>query len=548
MVCIYQQTKPEKKRKGKQVKKSESKNDGHDEDNNNNNVQSDRNDTDSDLILCPGEDHKDEKFTRIDNLNEIVGQTVIDILHNKAATCPSGLFGSSDIILPTDKNHSTNTSSLSDLLNLDPDLVNMLVQNNPSLVNLMEKPEVMDQIPMGIEVKLPVELTYDEMAYFEYYCKKILPDLSILPQEFNYYSRIYVPMAFKEKAVLYTLVGWGCRMRKNRNLSYQVENKEADKYIQLVNSIIDENNILLDRGKFITNFVCYMLLVCMEISYGDTLRWSHYFTCCFKMINRMPGDFKYLFTQCSSEGAVLAENFAYFDVLASQSNENGTFYPIDDYRELFSSSSSMHDPLQGCIRPLILLIGEIVSLLVEFSSMNVSLEMPECDKYDFLSKMMERSSDLDHRIKFARPDLTCLHFLKSRDEMEYHLTLFEAYQLSAQIYLREVIRKLPPVVPEMEVLAYNLREDMKFLVNCKRLQKILAFPMLLLGTSSTGKNDRAEVEQMFDKLIQSCGYLSSYQKLWIVVQKIWELNKSGALYVDWFKVTREFGWRLNLGR
>ncbi|QPG75181.1 hypothetical protein FOA43_002530 [Brettanomyces nanus] len=525
-------------------------------------------DQDSDLIFHPDCKHKPQVFSKISSLKDIVGQTVMDILENNTSN-RSSLFGCNDqgsvekcpsmatvapsaVVAATDMTPST----LQDLISIDSEFMNMLF--DPSLINLpvsrssssssSSSSSPVPSIPRSLEVKLPVDLSYNELAYFEYYCKKILPDLSILPQEFNYYSKIYIPLAFKEKAVLYTLVGWGCRMRKNRNLSYQVQNPEADGYMNLVNRIILKNNSLLDKEKFITNFVCYMLFVCMEISYGDTLRWSQYFTCCFKMINRMPGNFKYLLNECSVEGTLLAENFAYFDVLASQSNENGTFFPIADYRELFSFSRNIHDPLQGCIRPVILLIGEIVSLLVESSALNVSLDLSECDKYEMASKMMERSSELDNEIKFARPDLTCLQYPKSHDELEYHLTLFEVYQLSAQIYLREVIRKLPPIVPEMEVLGYNLREDLKILVQYKQLQKSLAFPMLLLGTSSTVKSDREDVKRMFETLIQNCGYLSSYQKLWIVVQKIWELNKDGSLYVDWFKVTGQFGWRLNLGR
>lgn len=72
--------------------------------------------------------------------------------------------------------------------------------------------------------------------------------------------------------------------------------------------------------------------------------------------------------------------------------------------------------------------------------------------------------------------------------------------------------------------------------------------MLLLGISAVTKTDRKEVIQIFKKLIQTCGYLSSYQKLLFVVQKIWDLNETGSLYIDWFQVTKQLGWRLNLGR
>ncbi|GMM48028.1 hypothetical protein DAPK24_046260 [Pichia kluyveri] len=505
-------------------------------------------------------DNVPEKISTISSLRSIVGDTVMRILEHNYSNLNS-LFdndeniNNNNITLNNEKhnsnseNNTENFPSLDDLLPIDSDFLNIIFEDQPQYLDLFTNPS--PSIPQSVDIKLPVSLTSEELGYFEFYCKSILPNLSILPQEFNYYTKIYIPIAFKEKSVLYTLVGWGCRMRKNINLNFQIENKEADNYIEMVNENITQNELTLDREKFITNFVCYMLLVCMEISFGDTSKWSHYFTCCFNMINKMPGNFRYLLSACSIEGNLLAENFAYFDVLASQSNENGTFYPMADYHDLFSQNNSnkiVHDPFQGCIRPIILLIGEIVSMLVEYSSLQISLELPECDKYEVISKMMKQSEVLDKSIRFAKPDLSCLQYLDSSDELESHLTLFEVYQLSSQIYLRQVIRKLPPVVPEIQVLAFNLKEDLKILIEAPKLKHSLAFPMLLLGISAVTKTDRKEVIQMFKKLIQTCGYLSSYQKLLFVVQKIWDLNETGSLYIDWFQVTKQLGWRLNLGR
>lgn len=493
----------------------------------------------------------DEKITKISNLENLVGETVMRIFDNNNSKL-SNLFENQQVQedLPNlDEFDIQKTKTLDDLLPIDSDFLNIFFEDQPQYLDLFKNPTPI--IPPSLDIKLPVPLTTLELSYFEFFCKSILSDLSILPQEFNYYTKIYIPLAFKEESVLYTLVGWGCRRRKNMNLNYQVENKEADSYIGKVNEIILYHESILDREKFITNFVCYMLLVCMEISFGDTSKWSHYFTCCFNMINKMPGNFRYLVSTCSIEGNLLAENFAYFDVLASQSNENGTFYPMADYYELFNQNNTtkiVHDPLQGCIRPVILLIGEIVSLLVEHNSLQASLDLSECDKFEIINKMMTKSDMLDESIKFSKPDLSCLQYLDSSSQLEIHLTLFEVYQIASQIYLRQVIRKLPPIVPEIQVLAYNLKKDLRLLLESLELKNSLAFPMLLLGISSTSADDKKEATGMFKRLIQVCGYLSSYQKLFIVVQKIWDLNNNGSLYIDWFRVTKQLGWRLNLGR
>lgn len=41
----------------------------------------------------------------------------------------------------------------------------------------------------------------------------------------------------------------------------------------------------------------------------------------------------------SSEGKILAQDFAYFDILVSQSNENGTYYPVAEYVDIYNSDN-----------------------------------------------------------------------------------------------------------------------------------------------------------------------------------------------------------------
>jgi len=488
----------------------------------------------------------DEKITSIDCLKKYVGEKVLNLIENTFISTHNAITEYGDHT--QDNNNfalSPSFDSLEEISARDLEFLDLILSDKPIVEPMYSN--LINTVPKSLPIKLPAPLTHTELSYFEFYCKSILPNLSILPQEFNYYSKVYIPFAFKEKSVLYTLIGWGCKMKNNSNLNFQIKDLESERYFQMVKDLILINDQNLNKDKFLTNFVCYMLLVCMEISFGDTMNWSHYFTSCFKLINKMPGDFKYL-KNCSIEGKLLAENFAYFDVLASQSNENGIYYPIDDYHDLFHQNNSngmIQDPLQGCIRPIILLIGEIVSMLVEFNSLNTNLDLLESDKMNILNKVLERSENLDYRIKSTTPDIS---FLSNEIDVGNHIAFFEIYKLSTQIYLRQVIRKLPPIVPEIQILSYNLRKNMKNLINSSTLKNSLAFPMLLLGISSTNVEDRKEVLRMFKSLIQSCGYLSSYQKLLLVVEKIWELNNNGSIYIDWFKITKKMGWMLNLGR
>lgn len=404
-------------------------------------------------------------------------------------------------------------------------------------------------LSQGSYIRLPADIDEVELCYLEYFCTNVLPESYMLLKDGNF-SKYYIPMALTNKSVLYSLIAWGCRAMKNQGLNYQIENLEADAYVEKVQSIVAGNNKFLTRGTFIANICCSMILVSMKISFGDINGWSDYFTQCFNMINSMPGSFNYLKGECSIEGHALAESFAYYDVLASQSNENGTFFSISDYKDLFTEKVFSYNLYQGFLMPIIFLIGEIVSLLVEYNSLKASFDLPECDKFEVVSTIIKRANGLDKDIQFTKPNGSYLKKIKSEEEeeIEEHLTLFELYQLSAQIYVRQVIKKLPPIVPEIEVLFFALKQDLQILVKAKRLKNILGFPMLIAGVSAVTKEDRDDVKDMFNRMIQTCGYMSGYQKLWIVIKQIWEINKNGAFCVDWFDITKEMGWKLNLGR
>lgn len=395
-------------------------------------------------------------------------------------------------------------------------------------------------------IKLPTAITKRQLQYLLFWQSTILPELSVLPDVSNHFCNIYLRLALSEKAVLYCLICWGCRAQKGHSVDYQVRNEEYDSLMSVIRVELCDMHSDLTKHNFFACFVCYMALVTMEISFGDTRMWARYFNACFQMINKMPGCFKYL-TDCGAEGWIMAQNFAYLDILASQTNENGTFYPIAEYVELLSLNGPQSDPMQGCTRPMNLLIGKTISLLVEYNALKVATEYPHHDRYSVVSEMLEKANNLDNEISFCKPDLSGL-ILETKGELEYHLTLFETVQIATQLYLRLVIKNLPAVVPEVELLCMNLKDDINVLINAKRFKKSLSFPMLMLGLCVANSSDRADVRMYFEELIKMCGYLSTYQSIWMVIQRVWESNNHGQVYVDWFKISREMEWKLNLAR
>lgn len=429
------------------------------------------------------------------------------------------------------------------------------------IVGYIQNHQTFKNIPMDLQINLPFTLTKQEVTYFEYYCKVISPQLSILPQQFNHYSRIFISSALTDKSILLCLINWSYRTMNFENLlNYNYDAQIENKYLAEIKSLISKRSnsieLLLSDNNFLKNLISYMILVFKEISFGDIRLWSEYFTECFQMINKMPGTIEYLLKKCSIEGYLMGESFAYIDVLASQSNENGTFYPIQHYEDLFKTNDSQRDPFQGCIRPIIVILGQILTLLVQLNSLSdeqqqqkqqQNTEIDDIVRNSKLQTILDKSNELELEIKNCKPDISSLNITDLK-ELEIHLTLFEVYQISSQLYIKQVIKKLPPIVPEIQVLYFSLQKDLFILQNYSFLQRNLAFPMLLLGLCCCHDKDKVHVELLFKNFIKKNGYLSSYQKTWIVIQKLWKLNKNGETYVDWFKITKKLGWRLNLAR
>lgn len=387
----------------------------------------------------------------------------------------------------------------------------------------------------------PIALSSIEKQYIYYYCAYIAHAISVVPKQLNYFLNTFLPMATKEKTVLYCLLAWGSIFK-----TYKEEGvlllSTGQNYIQ--KAIKSLKNLPDGKGSFIYALTSYIILMCVEITIGDIAAWSSYLTECYNLINRM-GGFQIL-KNYSSEGKILAQNFAYFDILASQSNENGTYYPVAEYVEIYNSENiALADSLQGCIRPLILILGEAINLLVESKKL-LDHDLDKDLFHEYQGLVLEKCDQLEKDLEEAELNPLDLIVLNESDDMETHLQMFELYQLSIKLYIKHVIRRLPPVVPEMQFIFYKIKKYLRILMNSS-VKMSLCFPLLISGLAAVTLQDRKELESLIIEF-KSQYEFDNAKKIHFILKEIWNLNANGTLYVDWFNVTKKFGWRLNLGR
>lgn len=383
-----------------------------------------------------------------------------------------------------------------------------------------------------------------EKEYMEYYCYFVAPTISVVSNEYNYFLKVFLPMALRDQSVLYSLIAWGCIFKCSNNFDYSTSKRNGASFLAIIKDALQSKQ--LDKAEnFITSLATLIILICIEITTGDTAMWSRYLSNCYNLINRM-GGFGVL-KDYSGEGKALAESFAFFDILASQSNENGTYYPVQEYCDIvnLNNTGNYIDPLLGCTRPLILILGDVINLIVE--SQNIAdLEASPSLSLERLHIFMDKVSKLEKRLFDARMLASDIQILSLTNDLNYHCEMFDLYKITILLYVKQAIRRFPPNVPEIRLDLYRMNRYLNRLLSSP-LRLGLCFPLLIAGLSSVTVDDRNGIQDKIMILMQT--YESeTIRRIYRVLEEIWRINNTGLVCVDWFEITKKFGWKLNTGR
>ncbi|ODQ48311.1 hypothetical protein PICMEDRAFT_30297 [Pichia membranifaciens NRRL Y-2026] len=412
--------------------------------------------------------------------------------------------------------------------------------------------------------KLLFGLKDTEVVYLDYYRTCVSQTISILPKESNFFLSLYLPLAENNKSILYALIGWAGVFL----------NDESNQHIPL--DYIKKSVILSKQelGKEPTKseklaiFSLYTILCAVLICAGDVREWYKYFKTLHKfLLDQSNGDLKEI-KNCMGdfkETKWLVSNFLYHDVLASISHIEGTCFTMAEYCQILDITMSdpepvkmidndlVCDPLQGCVRPVFLLIGEITNTFVKLKNAEKRLkELEEAYKYEEFSKarnkvysqLEKKYESLQTLLKNTKPHAMSLCYLKSDKDLEHHLTLFEAFRLSALIYLKTLVKKIPPASPEIQILVVELLPCISIILGSK-VQASLCFPLLVAGMSCISKCDRSFIAEKVLQMSNSFP-VKNFQRILVIIEHTWKINKEGLKCVYWFEISTKFGWALSL--
>lgn len=420
---------------------------------------------------------------------------------------------------------------------------------------------------------------------YNYYVETLSKKVSIAPHsqdESNSYQKVFLPLAHRDKGVLYGILAWAGFHLGGTWLSEGSRYAEmAVKHLRQDMDLNDTTSLKHDRRTIMNKLAALLILCSAEICRGDIKYWTIYLNWSWQLLLNNGGILNF---DTNKEEHWLISNFAYHDILASSTSHRGTYFPIDTYHRIVTDPDGVSrgnlNPLLGVCKSLFQVIAEIGSIAYDSkkslenyynrtspqetgaSPSSPVFNSPENQQPYFLTEyddldselsehgrhsrlllsIIEKAKNLEHTVDTARPDSHDLVDL-SDSELELQLTLFEAFQLSCKLYLRQSIMKCNPSSLESQVLVNDLVKCIDILIDSP-MQASLVFPMFVAGVHMVTKDDKVVMRQRIDKMMEMYGPWNLI-RVKHLIELVWEKNPHGDLVVDWHSILVDLGWELN---
>lgn len=417
------------------------------------------------------------------------------------------------------------------------------------------------------------ELDAQGLFLYNYYLETLSKKVSIAPtsqNESNSYQRVFLPLAQKDKGVLYAILAWAGFHLGGKYM------REGSKYAEMaVNNLLRDVDFtrsacIKDRRTIVFKLATILILCGAEICRGDVKIWSVYLEWGWRLLRDNGGILNF---DNNKEEHWLISNFAYHDLLAV--SERPSYFTHETYDNIFSdpngNSTGNLNPLLGVSKTLYKVIGEINQYAFEaktpmryyygkrsssaFKSFNLSPSdsiTSDCSEQSNTSSQAEalsclhaslnKAKELDQFIENCRPEMSDLVNLSDSD-LELQLTTFEAFQVSCKLHLRQSILKLNPSALECQILVHHLTKCIDILIGSP-MQATLVFPIFIAGLFMVTEDDKQAMKNRFELMMRLYGPWNVVRAKY-VVEKVWELNPDGDKWCDWCSILHDLGWELN---
>lgn len=415
----------------------------------------------------------------------------------------------------------------------------------------------------NFEVKLAfkhMELLLSDKGFkfLEYYIFYYSNSITICPADSNYFVKTFLPLAYSCEPILYALVSWGCLMYHSQDEARVYLHKATLLMYKTIETKKSNEKTYSDYQHFKEMCSFFLIVIGWEICAGDTNNWYHLLAQCKELISKYGGLQKISeMSSNSNDIKWLISNFQFHDVFASRSLETGTFFTMSEYENVLEEDISYGiDPIQGLVRPLNTILGEISNcssrmkeerkqMEEEFSRSEIDSRTYNLKRLAYYEKCETVASYFEARISSCRPNKRLLALVKEESSIERHLTLFELYSYVCMFYVGIYIRHLPPKSLKLQTLLLQSLELIDILIDTVMVVS-LPLPLLIAAQTCYMPNDRDDMRRRLENV--SKGYhVGNFARMVEIIEESWELNPDGSKIVDWTEISHNRGWNLYVG-
>lgn len=397
-----------------------------------------------------------------------------------------------------------------------------------------------------------------EMNYLDSYVNNYSQCVCIGDKNSNYFLKTFLDLAEKNKGIRYLIISLGCLFKdpiKNR-ASALVYLRFSIEWIE--NRFVEDLGNKINTRRFYTLFCFYTLLVAWHVFSGDIRVWYEILIQCKNLIEEYGGLLKvFKAFNHSNDLKWLVSYFQFHDIMSSVALRKGTLFSVDQYNEFLTDDEAYGlDPLQGCLRPIYTLLGEIkncsAALRCEWSSLenvgkshNDGIDLFQM-RLEFYEKIKTYLSLFEQKLEACKPKES--HFkllLKDEKLYEEHMSLFRLYKYTVKLYLEIYLRRSTACSIEQQYVLLKCLDLIDTLIETP-LRVSLPMLIMICGITCCTEIDRRRMRAHLDRMHQSYSF-GNFEKIIEIIELTWERNPNGNVHIDWSELAHERGWCLYVG-
>ncbi|KAH8900328.1 hypothetical protein GQ53DRAFT_776966 [Thozetella sp. PMI_491] len=471
------------------------------------------------------------------------------------------------------KRRSSESESRSDQGNLAP----QRPASGAAMTTASTQPDIPRPLsPVRLPPQSPLE-GIDQGILLSYYIHTFVPSLSVVNIPNNYFTSVYVPMAFRCDGVLDAIVaaaafhlakGAGDEERM-ASLAEVAARRQSLCHKFLQDRISLSGTVQRDPLEAMT---IILMLVGLQVQNGGrTSKWMDQLDCLRKVIQQWGG--KEAFCKSSWEAECIYQHFLYHDVMSlimerptqravegDDLDESlgqspavpaglGTQLPWQKYldpQESFSSrteaqstSSATLDnvhPLLGLSKHLFFLMQKIRRITMIEDELGNSVPT-DPDMFSYLEREI---SGLKFEL-YPRLEGSAVHIdVETRLDL---LTLAETYRLAALILL---YRRSSMHAHQRPLLARNIISMVDRIPSGNRVEAGLTYPLFLAGGELSEEDEIVRCASKLISIRERVKFLN-IEAVEAVLEEVWRERLNGGIPKDWECVLSDWQWVINLG-